>query len=66
MGDDVQQSPYVLIYDHDHDCRTEGGLKSGKYKECPVKIENNVWIGAGSVVSGNIEDDTVFVQKGIP
>ena len=52
-----------MIYDYDHDYRTEGGLKSEKYKECHVKKENNVWIGTESVVSGNIENDTVFVQK---
>ena len=50
IGDDVQLSPNVQIYDHDHDFRAEGGVKSGKYKTAPVKIGNNVWIGANTVI----------------
>ena len=83
IGNDVQLSPYVLIYDHDHDYRCEGGVKSGNYLTSPVKIGNNVWIGAntivlrgstigdnvvigaGSVVSGTIDDNSVFIQKRI-
>lgn len=50
IGDDVQLGPNVQIYDHDHDFRAEGGLKAGKYKSSPVKIGNNVWIGANTVI----------------
>lgn len=50
IGDDVQFSPNVQIYDHDHDYRAEGGVKAGKYKSSPVKIGNNVWIGANAVI----------------
>lgn len=50
IGDDVQLSPNVQIYDHDHDFRAEGGIKAGKYKTAPVKIGNNVWIGANTVI----------------
>lgn len=50
IGDDVQLSPNVQIYDHDHDFRTEGGVKAGKYKTGAVKIGNNVWIGANTVI----------------
>ena len=50
IGDDVQLSPNVQIYDHDHDFRVEGGVKAGKYKTSPVKIGNNVWIGANTVI----------------
>ena len=46
IGNDVQMSPNVQIYDHDHDFRVDGGIKAGKYKTAPVKIGNNVWIGA--------------------
>lgn len=50
IGDDVQLSPNVQIYDHDHDFRVEGGVKDGKFKTAPVKIGNNVWIGANTVI----------------
>ena len=50
IGDDVQLSPNVQIYDHDHDFRFEGGIKSGKFTTSPVKIGNNVWIGANTVI----------------
>ena len=50
IGDDVQLSPNVQIYDHDHDFRAEGGVKAGKFKTAPVKIGNNVWIGANTVI----------------
>lgn len=50
IGDDVQLSPNVQIYDHDHDFRAEGGVKAGKFKTGTVKIGNNVWIGANTVI----------------
>lgn len=50
IGDDVQFSPNVMLYDHDHDFRTIGGLKEMKYKTSPIKIGNNVWIGANSII----------------
>ncbi len=50
IGEDVQFGPNVIIYDHDHDFRAKGGLKSLEYKTTPVKIGNNVWIGANVVI----------------
>ena len=50
IGDNVELSPNVQIYDHDHDFRVEGGLKSKKYKTGPIVIGNNVWIGANTVI----------------
>jgi len=50
IGNDVQMSPNVQIYDHDHDFRVAGGVKAGKYRTAPVKIGNNVWIGANTVI----------------
>lgn len=79
IGDDVQFSPNVQIYDHDHDYKA--GLKNQKFKISPVKIGNEVWIGAnsiilrgstigdnaviaaGSIVKGDVPAGTVFVQK---
>lgn len=62
IGDDVQFSPNVQIYDHDHDYRVEGGVKSGVFKTSPVKIGNNVWIGANTVILRGTEigDDSVI------
>jgi len=81
IGNDVQFSPNVLIYDHDHDYRADGGVSSMKYIESSVIIGNNVWIGAnstilrgttigdncviaaGSIVRGDIPNDTLFYNK---
>ena len=50
IGDDVQLSPNVQIYDHDHDFRCEGGVKEMKFRTAPVEIGSNVWIGANTVI----------------
>lgn len=50
IGDNVQFSPNVQIYDHDHDFRIDGGISEMKYKTSPVQIGNNVWIGSNTVI----------------
>jgi acetyltransferase-like isoleucine patch superfamily enzyme len=50
IGSNVQFGPNVMVYDHDHDFRVNGGIKSGKYRKSPIVIGNNVWIGAGCVI----------------
>lgn len=50
IGDNTEIAPNVMIYDHDHDFRHADGLKSNNYKTSPVKIGNNVWIGANTVI----------------
>lgn len=50
IGENVMLGPNVLIYDHDHDYKAEGGVFSLKYKTSPVTIGNNVWIGANCVI----------------
>lgn len=50
IGEGCEFGPNVLIYDHDHDFRCAGGLKAGKFKEEPVTIGKNVWIGANTIV----------------
>lgn len=50
IGEGVEFGPNVLVYDHDHDFRTKGGIKANKYKYGTVEIGNNVWIGANSVI----------------
>lgn len=71
IGNNVMLSPNVQVYDHDHDFKAMGGVKSEKYKTSPVKIGNNVWIGANVVVlcGTTIGDNCVIgagsVVKGI-
>lgn len=50
IGDNVQFSPGVLVYDHDHDYRHKDGLKAEQYKSSPIYIGNEVWIGANSII----------------
>lgn len=50
IGNDVQFSPNVQLYDHDHDFRTAGGLKAMKFRTAPIEIGNNVWIGCNCVI----------------
>ena len=50
IGAGTEFGPGVLVYDHDHDFRCEGGLKAGKFKTAPVLIGKNVWIGANSII----------------
>lgn len=50
IGNNVEFGPGVLVYDQDHDFRAEGGLQAKKFKTSPVKIGNNVWIGANSII----------------
>ena len=50
IGDNVQLAPNVLIYDHDHDYKAEGGIGAMKYKTSPVIIGNNCWIGANTII----------------
>lgn len=65
IGHDVQLGPNVLIYDHDHDFRTENGLKSRIFKTSPVVIGNNVWIGANTVIlRGTVLGDNCVVSAG--
>lgn len=50
IGESVQFAPNVLIYDHDHDYKAEGGVSAMKYKTSPVIIGDNCWIGANTVI----------------
>lgn len=50
IGDNVTFGPGTIIYDHDHDFSTENGIREGKYLTAPVKIGNNVWIGADCII----------------
>lgn len=48
IGEGTEFGPSVYIYDHDHDYRA--GLEADQFKEAPVKIGKNCWIGANTVI----------------
>lgn len=50
IEDGVEFGPNVLIYDHDHDYKAEGGIKEGKYLISSVEIGENSWIGANTII----------------
>ncbi len=67
IGNDVQFGPGVLVYDHDHDFRVPGGLLANRFKTAPIKIGNNVWIGANSIIlrGTSIGDNCVIAAGSI-
>lgn len=50
IGNGVEFGPNVLVYDHDHDFRAQGGLKAKKYKYADVTIGDNSWVGANTII----------------
>ncbi|WP_165043841.1 acyltransferase [Adlercreutzia sp. ZJ138] len=50
IGSGCEFGPNVLVYDHDHDFRSRGGLKEGSFKYGEVLIGENCWIGAGTII----------------
>lgn len=50
IGARVGFGPRVMIYDHDHDFRSERGWLGGKMRTAPVVIGDDVWIGTGTVI----------------
>lgn len=65
IGDNVTFGPGTMIYDHDHDFTTINGIREGKYLTTPVKIGNNVWIGADCLIlRGTVIGDNCVVGAG--
>lgn len=63
IGEGTEFGPSVYIYDHDHDYRA--GLKEDKFKQAPVKIGKNCWIGANTVILRGTEiGDNCVVAAG--
>ena len=50
IGAGVTIAPNVCIYDHDHNHEFISDKKAAQYICAPVKIEDNVWIGANAVI----------------
>ena len=42
--------PYCYITDHDHGVSEQGPISAQALVEAPVKVGNNVWIGAHAVI----------------
>ncbi len=62
IGKGCAFGPNVLIYDHDHDISE---MQSGKYTKAPVKIGQNVWIGAGSIILKGVSiGDSAVIAAG--
>ena len=51
----VEFGPGIIVYDHDHDYRVEGGIKAGEYVTSPVRIGKNTWIGANTIILSGTE-----------
>ncbi|MCD7738778.1 MAG: acyltransferase [Lachnospiraceae bacterium] len=65
IGEGTEFGPNVLVYDHDHDFRCEGGLKKEKFRYSPVKIGQNCWIGANTVIlRGSVIGDNSVIAAG--
>ena len=65
IGNDVEFSPNIQLYDHDHDFRDKNGLRSNKFIKSKIKIGNNVWIGANSIIlRGSCIGDNSVVAAG--
>lgn len=65
IGDGTILAPNVAIYDHDHTFDSEKGVSHRGYVTAPVKIGNNCWIGANSVIlRGTTIGDNCVVGAG--
>lgn len=62
IGDNTIFGPHVYVYDHDHEIDDNGVAKRSEYKEKPVIIGNNVWIGTNTVIlkGTNIGDGCII------
>lgn len=50
IGKDCTFGPNVMVYDHDHDYMAEGIINGKKFKTDDVRIGNNCWIGANTII----------------
>ena len=63
IGEGTEFGPGVLVYDHDHDYKA--GLKENLFKEKPIIIGKNCWIGANTVIlKGTVLGDNCVVAAG--
>ena len=62
IGDHCQFGPNVHIYDHDHLFKPGTLIRDQGYRSAPIRIGDNVWIGAGVFVGRGVTigDDCVI------
>lgn len=50
IGDNTIIGQGVKIYDHDHDYKKKGKIRTTGFQVSPVQIGNNVWIGSNVTI----------------
>lgn len=56
LGEHVQLGPNVMMFCFNHDTRTSNEhMMIDSYLEADIEISDNVWIGAGSVITSGIK-----------
>lgn len=67
IGDNCMIGPNVLVFDHDHDFRAEGGIAEGRIVIGDIVIGDGVWIGGNtSILRGtNIGDNAVIAAGSV-
>lgn len=65
IGENVFFGPNVMVFDHNHDYKADGGVSSQIMKKGKISIGSNVWIGAGCIIlSGTEIEDNVVIAAG--
>ena len=66
IGNDCLFGPNVVIVDHDHDFSYTDNRRGNHFKSSPIKIGNNVWVGANStILRGSIIGDNCVIGAGV-
>lgn len=67
IGNNCMFGPNVMIFDHDHDYKSEGGISDGKVTVGEIIIGDNVWIGANCVILRDtyINDNAVIAAGSV-
>ena len=50
IGKKVSFGPNVMVFDHDHIMKHDGGVKGTGFNCEPIEIGDNCWIGAGTII----------------
>ena len=58
IGNNVLIGPNVSVYDHNHIFNQNKEIKYSGYKTAPIVIEDNVWIGANTVILKGVKIGT--------